>query len=605
MRRLMFIIILMFFFVQGVSVRAVTLEDQSMPPELNAAYQYLKSKRHLDALKKLSEYKYDPAFLWHYHFIYARASDGINNPLDAIDHMRLAYLYAPEGDVKEQLLLERANLYFKIKYYYEAKAMYQIFLKKFPDSKNTSDANLGIARSLSQIGLVKEALEYYKKSGDVSEASFGIANSLQRLGSINEANNMYLYAVSKDSSYMKTSDETNYYYGENLRQLGKLSEAKMYLSTVKDPLFKYKADIELGMIAVAEERIDQGIKRFKSALFSTDRSVKRLALLNLAKIEEGAERTNEAKALLEEIRYKYPYGKDYDDAIIQLSRIYVKDGDLNKAVSILKELVFRHYPHIKAVDQFEKILANIDSEQFLNIWKSVGSWLIDASREQFLLNSAHKLKNSATSFIKVYQYLARHGSDAAKLRSYILLAMFYVELGDIGKGNEYLGKIKGMKGSGDDVLRIEAMLAYAQRDSASAYEKIASIKNFNANDIKILKNTLLSARDFKKAVTIYESALKKVDQEAQDAEANIFLADSHYKAGNKKEAINYYKKSLEIDPNNEWALYRIGILLDSQSEDQEAASMLKRISRSGSVISGLAEAILREKDISKSLGGIF
>ncbi len=605
MRRIMFtmLLILMILFVQRASVRAITLEDQSMPPALKAAYEYLKSKRHLEALKKLEgAYKYDPAFLWQYHYVYASASDGINNPMEAIDHMRLAYLYAPVSDVKEQILIERANLYFKINYFYEAKAMYRIFLDKYPDSKHVADANLGIARSLSGIGLVSESLEYYKKSGEVPDALFGIANSLQRLGRINEAHDMYSDAVSKDGSYMKKSDETNYYFGENLRQLGIFSDAKKYLSTIKDPLFKYKADASLGMIAIAEDRPDQAIKRFKSALISTDRSVKRLALLNLADIDEKAERLNEAKASLEEIRYKYPYGNDYDDAIIRLSKIYEKEGDLNKAVSILKELVFRLYPHREATDQFEKILASTDSDRFIDIWKSVGSWLVDASRERFLLGSADKLRNSATSFIKVFQYLAKHGSETGKLKSCILLATFYAELGDTVKGNEYLGRIKAMKGAGDDVLRIEAMLAYAEKNPALAYEKMLSIKHLQAGDIKILEDTLMSAKDFKKAVARYESVLNATEP---DAAANIYIADIHYNAGNKKEAVNYYKKTLEIDPGNEWALYRMSKLLDSQSDTQEAESMLKTIKRSGSAISGIADAILREKEISKSLGGIF
>lgn len=584
-----------------ISSNSELSKEQINSPQLQKALELLNSGKHSEAVKSLSDIKPGPESLAQYHFIYAKALISANRLNDVLEHLRSAYLYSPKGGMKELLLLERAEVYLKMKYFDEAKNIYLIFLKKYPESEHIRKAYTGFARCSFMTGAFRDAIAYYEKAGNLPDAMFGRANTFQRTGMIKEASDAYDKALKNDSAFISRSEETRYYYAENLRMTGRSKDAEKNLSSIKDPLLKNRAEVSLGLIAMEEGSTDQAKKHFSAALSSTDRTVRRLALLRLAGAETKAGRVNESKTMLEEIRYKYPYGKDYDSAVLMLSGIYMGEGRHADAVRILKELVFRSSPQKEALDEFEKIILSArekDPAQFLDLWKSVGVWLLDSSREKFLLDISETLKGNSRLFLKVTQYLSKHGSVQAKTGSLAMLATYYAETGDTASAGEYLRKLRAMKVNDDELARIESRIAYAGKDLRTASEKILKIKKLQKDDIVFLGKALGSVSNNKQALAKYEKALKETDA---DAGLYIRLADIYYDTGRKKEALEHYRLALKKDPANEWGLYRTSLLSDSAGTED----MLRKTAKGRSSLDNMSNALLKEIEINKKLTEIF
>ncbi len=236
------------------------IEEQIKSEPLKKMWNLSNSYKPFRALRELSIYKPDIKSLAIYHFIYGKAYEEIKNYLGAIEHFSLAFVYAANDDLKEVSLLKRADLYVKLGFTYEARANYLIFIENFPSSRYTTKAHLGLAKSLTKINLFREAIEHYKKAGKKPEALFGMANALQRLGKVKEAATAYAEAMLVDYTYPERSPETYYLLGENMRMAGKNADAKYYLTiAAKDSAFKDSASISLGLIAMEESNIEDGI----------------------------------------------------------------------------------------------------------------------------------------------------------------------------------------------------------------------------------------------------------------------------------------------------------------------------------------------------------
>ena len=59
----------------------------------------------------LSAYRPPKEELSPYHYAYAKAYGLLDNHNDELTHLRLSYIYAPEGESKEHILFEMAESY--------------------------------------------------------------------------------------------------------------------------------------------------------------------------------------------------------------------------------------------------------------------------------------------------------------------------------------------------------------------------------------------------------------------------------------------------------------------------------------------------------------
>lgn len=588
--------LLSFVFLSG----AMAFEGYLTDPVLIKAAGLLKEKMAHDAIAILSRHKPDRGSLGTYHLLYAKAMEAARMPLEAIEHLRLAYIYSNEQGLKELAYIERADTYLKIRYFDEARYYYAIFIKRFPQSEYISRAYLGLAKALFGLGEFQESIGYFDKSKDTAEAIFGKANALQAVGKVDEASVVYNIAISKWSSYIKESEESIFYLGENYRSRGRLHDAKSYLSLLRQGSYKERATLSLGGIAIEESKIDSAMKHFILALSSRNLNIRRSALINIAKLEIRSGNIDKAKSVLNEIRNKYPYGRDYDDAMLMLSSLYVNEDRFKDAISVLNEIIFRINPSNDALNEMEKILSIVkekDKGQFINAWRFVGKWLINKSREGFLIDITPSLRQYGKPFFDICNYLIRFGSDAAKTKAFIMLADFYISIGDINNASKYIGMLRDIRYAGDDILRLQARLLYATNQYDAAIEKLNSIKDIDEEGIRLFGNLLFLSSKPMKFLDRYKGLIK---QKGKTADTYIIAADILSKDGNKKEAIEYYRLALAKDPENKWVLYRLGTLSDTNGSEE----MLKQIKNDDPMLSSLVSVKIKEINVYKRIKGI-
>ncbi|MBI4848060.1 MAG: hypothetical protein HY808_05705 [Nitrospirae bacterium] len=546
-----------------------------------------------------------------YHFIYGEALDGAKKYLEAIEQLRLAYVYSTNTELKELAFIRRAEIYQKTGLVYEAKTNYSIFIKDFPSSKYIAKAHLGFANSLSATGEFSEAVRHYENAGRGADVLFSMANALQRSGKVEEAGKAYHNATLVDSSYPGKSPETYYLIGENMRTAGRITEAKRHMSGINTGPFRDNAIISLGLIAMEEADYPRAIEYFKSGAFSKDRKIKEEALLNLSLTYLKANNLKESISSLEEIRHShFDSSGRYKETLILLAKLYRKEGRGKESVSLLKEVVYGKEPPAEAFAELETLLLEAGERttgelSLADLWKEVGQWMLDPSREEFLLKIANKLKPHGGPFLKLCSWLVENTSGKARTTAALELADYYVGLGNMPAAERYITVFKDSKAkdAGDAVQRIEARINYSNKRLDPALKNLMAIKEFESSDLKLLGKIINAVKETapdntQKVVAFYEKMINKFDGDAEDY---IMLADYHYDKERDDRALSYYGTAHEKDPDDEWAMYRLGSISDTDGKNE----MLDKLQKGDSLISRLAKTKLRGLSIINKIDEVY
>ncbi len=587
----------------GVAQGRATSPDMSV---LESARDLLKQKKPHEALQDLAFYRPTQNERSSYHYLYAQALAQTKKAYESIEHYRLAYIYAGSDADREQLLLERADVYVQMGYYSEAAVCLDVFLKTFPRSERIQHAELGIAVARYHLGEYREALTHYDKAGDSTPVRYGKANTLQSLGRTAEAHEIYRMLIGTDPQAINASPETMYNLGENYRQTGSLEEAKIYLSTVKEPQLKEKAAIGLGLIALENKDYKTAMQQFTVAAASADRHIQRQAIMHRAEAYMQTGRLDEAEASLAEIRKSHPYGAEYDTAALLLTRTYRAKGNLKGAVSLLKELIYRRTPSQAALDELDAILVETrDREALLKLWTSAGRWLMEPSRSASLLKIAEGLRYSGQPFLDLSAWLIKNGSDEVRSQTRLLLADYHAERGDAATAWGYLGRAR-IKGENDEVLRIKVKAYLANKDQLNAARAITTLTDLQEKDLLLLLDLMRSLRnkDLEQTLQFCSRTFKK---EPATPLVAVRFADILYDAGRAKEALAFYQAAVaNVKPgaqnrsrtaDSDWAQYRIASLtkgetsLSALQELQSAKGSLGRLATAELKVRALKEKV--------------
>ncbi len=567
------IIILVFLLIS--SVHATEVNDTMARVE-----ELLHKHRGFEALQVLASYKPEEKEVYRYHRLYADAAEMTGKLYEAIKHLRLAYIYAPEEE-KEKLLLYRGRMYLRMKHYPEAMTTFRLFLKLYPDSAFRQEAYYYLAEALIKSGLFTEALKYYEKAGDSIKALYGKANALQAIGMTKEAYKLYLSLLEKDSDFLKNSPETRFYLGENLRLMGRLEDARLYLTSVRESPLRYRAYISLGLIALKKKRYREAIKDLQLSLQSPERDVRRKALLLLAETYIKMGKKKEAKKKLITIKNSYPFGEDYDRASLLLARIYREEGDFLRAKRLLKDLVFRLKPYEGAMEELKELILQAKEtkqEEFIKLWREMGRLFMSTSYERFLLQVVVDLKNTGKPYYDLCRWLFENGNKKARRQAALLLAEFYSE---IGKAELALRFLRMADRRNDKYRRLLIRSYILEGNYRKALRVFKGLKKIKSEDISEL---LLIAMKEKEAVEILRNALKRVKP---PAETYVKIADLLYKKNYKTEALKYYRLALSEEAKAsvsnrdlEWAFYRVSYLSNrivSENTDSIKDPMIKKM----------------------------
>ncbi len=574
-------------------------ERATPPTPLERAKVLIAENKPAMTIDALSAYRPSHEELSDYHYVYARALTALNHPYESIEHYRLAYLYANAPADKERMLFERAEVYAGMGYSSEAAVCFKTFLKQFPRSSFSERAHLGIADARYRLGQFREALDHYEKAGTSHQTLIKRAITLQALNRNEEAHKIFRDMIEQDPDLVRSSPEWIYNLGESYRRMGKLNDARSFFELVKDPAFKYQAARGLGLIALTEKRFDDAVAAFNTAAESPERSLRREAIMNRADAYMQAGKNEEAQTSLLEIKKNYPYGKQYDAALVLLARLYRTQGKFNESIALLRELILRRNPVPAALNEIEAIFNEAkdrDPAQFVKLWNTAGSLLLDPSRAASIVKIAPHLRSAGKPFLDVCSWLIKYGTGDVQSEALLLLADFYADLGDAAAARDYLKRANPAVVS-DTVLRIRAKISLASQEGTNAAESIMKIHDVSEDDVRLLLDSMKLLANIKKETAFCERAIAKTSVSPTIA---VRFADILYAAGNRQKALAYYRAAVAARPgkaprdaktaaDTEWAYYRIAAI--AKGEDSE--NSLKAIQAENDAIGRFAAAELK------------
>lgn len=547
----------------------------------------LNKERYAEVINLLSNYKPSVEDLSAYHNALARSYERLKMFNEYIEHLRLACIYSPKEE-RPKLLLERAEAYMRIGYYSEASLMLKIYLKDYvvpssDSSKDTIRVYIDLGEALYNLGRYDESLHYFSKGGDEVTALYGIAKSLQAAGKIDEADRAFMRAIQKDKDFLKAEnlaiDETLFRLSENRVMMKRFDEARHYLKMIKDNRLKAKTELLSGIMASEEKKYDEALRYLTIAFDRGDRNTRREALYQIAEIYIKKGKNKEAEEKLLELRLNYPYGRVYDDALLRLARIYRESAEVDKAIPLLKELLFRRSPDRRAIDEFESIiLAEVDKDkkELVKLWNSVGPWLLEPSRSETLIKVAQAIRGSGAPFLRLTKWLIQNGDNMTRERASLLMSTFYIDLGEPAKAKAYLRLGKNSEDR-DDFYRMNAKLSLLNRDIKKSISSILSIKDLKKEDLNLIGEILdlikdKDSKDLQRLINQYKRAIDK-----GGIREFLWLADLLYSLGKKDEALTYYRKAADDSKKEsaqsevDWAAYRINRI----TKEKDVLSMIK------------------------------
>ena len=577
-------------------------------PTLDRALQFLDGRNPTKALSVLSVYRPEPEGLSPYHQTYARALEGTEKFHDALAHYRLAFIYAADGPAREQALLSRADLLMRMRNYPEAIIACKVFLASYRDGRNAGPVHLRLAEALYRVGRYAEAHAHYRMAGNSPVALSGRAKALHSLGRVREASDIFQSLLENDRAFLRSSQETVYLMGENLRLLGKLPEAKLYLGTIIEKPWKQWAERSLALIAAEEGNTETALKLLKSAAMSSDRKLRPLAVLGLGELSLKYGKTDEARARFMEIRNGYPFGSTYDRAILNLSRIYRSEGQTKESERLLNELVYRLNPPKEALDEMQALLVSLadkDRSELARLWRSSGRRFLDPERSEALLAIARGLRPAGRPSLELYDWLLKYGSPEAKTKSRLAMADLYADLGAIERASLYLNGAK-LGGSSNDLLRVEARVSLAKGEYQKSLSALRSLKELTEEDLTVLADLAGPLGRDKAFIDFFGRSL---DAANSGWAHHLRFAEVAAAAGRRSEALDHYAAAVSLqekgkgkgDDDRKWCFYRLARL----SSGPEAVSALNKIQSGTDVLSRYSRAALKEALVAESMERIF
>ena len=599
----------------NMQVRTEKKNDQSdfVPEHYKKFWTLLETGNYYGLLTALPEYKPEDArSVAVYHYMYGAASYGTKHYLNAIDHLRLAYIYSTNQILKEKALSLRAKTYMSIGLYQEARADYMMLIDTFPSSKNIRNVHLGLADSLSKMGEYRKAVKEYERAGDAAVVLYSKANALQQLEQVKQANALYKKAKLADETYPEKSQETYYLIGENMRMSGELEKAKQHISRIISGPYRDSANISLGLISLKEGKVREAINKFLMASKSNDRKVNISGLFNLALANLKHGKIEEATKYLEILRHDYVDSYIYKDTLLALAKIYRKKEQTRKSLSLLKELVYGKQAPQDAFNELEAIILDsldetekekTDKMNVADIWKEVGQWLVDEKREKFLITVSESLRNYGMPFIELSEWLIKNASQESKGKAALNLADYYAGIGENSLAKIYIAMAMNKKLPADDVLRVEVKILNASGKRKMAIDKLVQMENILKEDVVMLGNIIFDIHNpesetVQKGIDFYKKILATTDW---DADVYIRLADILDASGRVTEAIEYYRIAHNKNPDDEWAIYRIG----RWSDRNESEKMFSILQNGDSLLSRIAKTELTGMNILSKVNEVY
>ena len=442
----------------------------------------------------------------------------------------------PQSTHWPQGYLGRANVYYLLKKYDEAKADY-LHLVDQKDPETLEKCAFGLGWCELKLGHLTEAIGHFQEVFDNSTDVDVKANALIQMADVYQESSQWDNAAGMYERIKKLfpnsdmMDYVLYRQAITLLKMGKIDEAFICLKNLRDsfPNSKYLEDINYYM----------GVISFKKSDWKQSAVTMELYLKNLT---HPSEFTPEANYILALSRLNLKQPEEALKVFQKILRLYPNDANIAKNADIgIAKCLFELGQDREAVKRFKLIVFKYPntSEDF----------------EALLWLAQHYLKNGdADSAIEYYKSIIDEFPDFPQIDQ------IHYELGQAyeiqGKSDEALEQYKAISAR-NELLRGKTRLAIAgimskdldPQRAIAAYESIiATAPDYAGEAYLKLGQLYRNAQEYEKEVAIYQKALTAKQGEIDRAQVQFNLADTLELMSRTEDAIAEYLKIPDLYP---------------------------------------------------------
>ncbi|MBF0464955.1 MAG: tetratricopeptide repeat protein [Nitrospirae bacterium] len=361
-------------------------------------------------------------------------------------------------------------------------------------------------------------------------------------------------------------------------------------------------------LKLADTYLDKGIVDETTKLIASlkemnltedDKAMLRKIYFKLVNTQVKSGVLNEAKETLDVIKSMNLTTDEKNELSLMNVNMKLKGKKFKDAIDAIVEQLKSSPDSKELSDMLQNVLSEAmkgDKKEFLSLWDSYGSYLLNPSREKFIMDVKNALKGQGKSYENILLWQSKNGPEKEKYNALRELSDMSSKAGDKSAAVKYLGQLKGLNATPDEINRLEADMFYSNGDFRNAILKMMDLKELKKDDKKIIVDTIGQIDDKARGAAFFEKTINTLGASQSDY---LLLADMYASAGKKEQAIKYYKQILQTDPGNDRALYGIA----TGSTGAEAGDALQKLSLINSTLGNYAKSMLQQKELDKKLEG--
>jgi tetratricopeptide (TPR) repeat protein len=249
---------------------------------------------------------------------------------------------------------------------------------------------------------------------------------------------------------------------------------------------------------------------------------------------------------------EYP---EYPEPFIKLAELYEHTGNAETALSVYEKIIHTQPDYIDLQLAFSQFLIRN------KLWDMAIETLIRISPEDepiisyFLGYTYYITKEYELAKINLLNFIISDEQPELIHEAYLYLAKTEYELGLFESASKYLSKAEMFFSNYWEVYLIRAKIRYQNNmpeHAAIAVEKALKLNEKESSVHFWAGKIYLNCRDFGKAEKHFKDYIDLCDEITSEDYSN--LADVYYSADKFKEALNYFDKAIELDPENNSAV---------------------------------------------------
>ncbi|HTZ10938.1 MAG TPA: tetratricopeptide repeat protein [Candidatus Margulisiibacteriota bacterium] len=538
----------------------------------------------------------------YFYFYSAEADYYLDNFTDAIQAYSKAISGSSDGKIKALSKLGLGWSYLKSKKYQEAQTAFQEISQELLERNSVDVLLLGKAILLTETNKMNEAVKAYEELANVTaqplilmQAYLGKADALSSLAEYTEAIKTYKEALSKlDAGLIPadTADKIHYGLAWVYLKEGEFKEAIIEFQKVAsasgDNIVKVSALCQIGDAyqdsgdyEKAQQTYDNILKSYPDSLYGDYVQYQ----LGVTLLKES--NYDGAITVFSTLKRNFPESKLMDDATYSLGLAYFQRQDYNTS----KELFEKFQEEFKDSNLKSQALYLLGTslynlakyqeaiEAFKNIIRLYGQETDLVQKAEYeIADCFDQMGNEKEAMARFKTLRSKYPDSVLTAEVMWWLGSYYYRHNDLSLAKRYFYSLTQDFPKSNLVVDAYYALGSISEDEEKHEEAIANFKKvieLGKFDLKGQAAIALADIYTKQGnLELVESTYKNILQEHPGLTYLVYpkIAELYLKKDNYSEALNYYRKSLEIVPSRDMAAiqFKIAEILESLNNPDQA-----------------------------------